>query len=183
MGWKELKDKFKQFNNLLDINTHFPNYINKTLFQICFMSFIIYVAIILVSTHGQMNWNYLECKSDKVCNSPFYLCNLTTLEDTTSEYKTPSVRMAIQQIRPDDRDPLGNNYCLERSLAPKWMVDFCDKYGCPKYMQPHQIIGDYPPRQIRDFPMMTMMLILTTIVVNHISYMLRKKDGNDREQA
>ena len=151
---KPLKEWYNKTKDILDINKRFPNYINKNLFRMVFFIFLVYTATILISTNGKMQWENMKCDSDSTCKSYFWICNETDLKLTQETSEHP---------------------CTPRSIATPKMIEFCDKYNCPQYLQPGQLIGEQIPRQVKEYPYIVFAMMFIVIIINHIQYIKKRK--------
>ena len=70
----KIKQKIKEIEKELDINTHYPNYINKKIFWVGFILLLCIISFFVFSYGFNKKWYYEECTNIGGCGNHFINC-------------------------------------------------------------------------------------------------------------
>jgi hypothetical protein len=145
-----IKKKFEELGKEFNLSKQYPKYFNKLVFRSGVILCLFLLFFIFVNNNFSLNYVYAECYED-ICQNPFYKCP----QDSNSIYG-PQFQ------------------CIEE--VPHLLSDICSSGVCErKYLYKGEVLGEKPPFYAQYFNLICIIIMLSSIAVNHLIYVSRGK--------
>lgn len=141
--------KLQELHDKINISKRFPNYINRNIFRLGAILIFIFIGMIVYTYGYDTQWVYSTCDDHRGCFNPYMECQ-------DHNFTNPFI---------------DHNHCTY-ILSTECIGKNCDEY----YIKQYDYFGTKPPKIVTDSKMIIFIMFLATIYINHLYYMLKKKD-------